>query len=152
MTKLLVDLGRACSGYQDRVFRDLPCKRVQVDEIWSFVYSKQKNVPESKEGAAGDIWTWPAICADTKLVPCWLVGSRDTDCATRFICDPSRRLANRVQITSDGHKPYLEAIEAGFGADVDYSMLVQIYGQPVDGPKRYSPPQIIGTHTFCCEG
>ena len=152
ITKLLIDVGRACSEYQDKAFRDLPCKRVQVDEIWSFVYAKQKNVPEGKEGAAGDIWTWTAICADTKLVPSWLVGSRDTDCATRFICDLSRRLANRVQITSDGHKPYLEAIEAGFGADVDYSMLVKIYGQPVDGPKRYSPPQIIGTHTLCCEG
>ena len=152
ITKLLIDVGRACSEYQDQAFRDLPCKRVQVDEIWSFVYAKQRNVPVGKEGEAGDIWTWTAICADTKLVPSWLVGSRDTDCATRFICDLSKRLANRVQLTSDGHRPYLEAIEAGFGADVDYAILVKIYGQSVEGKKRYSPPQIVGVRSFCCEG
>ena len=152
ITKLLIDVGRACSEYQDRAFRDLPCKRVQVDEIWSFVYAKQRNVPEGKEGEAGDIWTRTAICADTKLVPSWLVGSRDTDCATRFICDLSKRLANRVQLTSDGHRPYLEAVEAGFGAGVDYAVLLKLYGQPVEGRKRYSPPQIVGTRTFCCEG
>ena len=152
ITKLVRDAGEACLAYQDRVFHNLPCKRVQVDEIWSFVYAKQKNVPEHKRGEAGDIWTWTAICADTKLVPSWLVGSRDTECATRFICDLSKRLANRVQLTSDGHRPYLEAVEAGFGADVDYAMLVKIYGQPVEGQKRYSPPQIIGARSFCCAG
>jgi IS1 family transposase len=152
IAKLLVDAGEACSAYQDQAFHDLPCKRLQVDEIWSFVYAKQKNVPKDKEGEAGDIWTWTAICADTKLIPSWLVGSRDTNCATRFICDLSKRLANRVQLTSDGHRPYLEAVEAGFGADVDYAMLVKIYGQPVESQKRYSPPQIVGTRTFCCEG
>lgn len=152
ITKLLVDVGRACSEYQDRTFRDLPCRRLQVDEIWSFVYAKQRNVPVGKEGEAGDIWTWTAICADTKLVPSWLVGSRDTDCAKRFICDLSKRLANRVQLTSDGFRPYLEAIESGFGADVDYAMLVKYYGQPVEGKKRYSPAQIVGVRSLCCEG
>ena len=152
VAKLLVDAGQACSDYQDRALRDLPCKRLQLDEIWSFVYAKQKNVPEHKRGEAGDIWTWTAIDADTKLIPSWLVGRRDTDAATRFVCDLSRRLASRVQLTTDGHRPYLEAVEAGFGADVDYAMLVKLYGQPTDGQKRYSPPQIVGTKTFCCEG
>ena len=152
VAKLLVDAGQACSEYQDQAFHDLPCKRVQVDEIWSFVYAKQRNVPEHKQGEAGDIWTWTAICADSKLVPSWLVGSRDTDCATRFICDLSKRLANRIQLTSDGHRPYLEAVETGFGADINYAMLVKIYGQPVEGQKRYSPPQIVGARSFCCEG
>jgi IS1 family transposase len=152
VTKLLIDLGLVCSDYQNKTLRNLPCKRIQVDEVWSFVYAKQKNVPQSKVGAAGDIWTWTAICADTKLVPSWLVGSRDAEAGTKFICDLSRRLANRVQLTSDGHSAYLEAVEAGFGADIDYAMLVKLYGQPVDGQKRYSPAQIIGLRKHCCSG
>jgi IS1 family transposase len=152
VTKLLVDLGKACSEYQDKALRNLPCKRIQVDEIWAFCYAKQRNVPENKRGEAGDLWTWTAICADTKVAPSWLVGSRDGDTATQFICDLQKRLANRIQLTSDGHRPYLEAVEAAFGNDIDYAMLVKIYGQGPEGQRRYSPPQIVGTETHCCTG
>jgi IS1 family transposase len=100
----------------------------------------------------GDIWTWTAIDADSKLIASWMVGDRTSDTARTFVCDLSSRLANRVQITTDGHKAYLEGVEAGFGADVDYAMLIKVYGQPVEGQKRYSPPQIIGTETKCCTG
>lgn len=126
--------------------RNLPCKRVQVDEIWSFVYAKQKNASdEMKEaGTAGDVWTWTAICADTKLIPSWLVGSRDTECATTFIADLAGRLASRVQLTSDGHSPYLQAVDEAFGADVDYAMLVKLYGAAPDGEHRYSPAECTG--------
>ena len=145
--KLLRDAGEACLDYQDRVLRNLPCKRIQCDEIWSFVYAKQKNV----EGAvaapeeAGDVWTWTAIDADTKLVPCWHVGTRDMDAARSFIDDLAARLANRVQLTTDGHKPYLEAIECAFGHDIDYARLIKIYGtdQSAKGEKRYSPARFI---------
>lgn len=128
ITKLLVDMGAACASYQDRVMVDLPCKRVQVEEIWSFVGSKAKNVPEDKEGEYGDVWTWTAICADTKLVPAWLVGGRDAEYAEAFIRDVASRLANRIQLTSDGHKPYLQAVAEAFGGDIDYSMLIKQYG------------------------
>ena len=144
VVKLLIDAGKACAEYQDRVFRDLSCKRVQVDEIWSFVYSKQKNVPEHKIGSAGDIWTWTAICADTKLVPSWLVGGRDGEFAKAFIDDLASRLKDRVQLTSDGHKAYLEAVEGAFGADIDYAMLVKMYGMAPEGEKRYSPAVCTG--------
>lgn len=154
IVKLLVDAGEAFSAYQDKALRNLPCKRLQLDEIWSFVYAKERNAsPEMKAaGEAGDVWTWTAIDADTKLIASWFVGSRDGGAATHFVCDLAERLANRVQITTDGHRAYLEAVEAGFGADVDYAMLIKIYGQPVEGQKRYSPPQIIGTQTHCCTG
>jgi len=154
VTKLLVDVGSACAEYQNEVLRDLPCKRVQADEIWSFCYSKQKNVPEEKRGefGYGDVWTWTAICADTKLVPSWLIGSRNTETATVFIKDLASRLANRVQLTTDGHKPYLEAVEEAFGADIDYAMLHKIYGNDSEGQKRYSPAQCIGTDGKVIEG
>ena len=143
--KLLVDAGSACSTFQDSALRNLPCKRVQVDEIWSFVGAKEKNATEDqKANGFGDIWTWTAICADTKLVPSWLVGERDTETATTFISDLAGRLAGRVQLTSDGHRPYLEAVEAAFGNDIDYAQLVKHYGQTVEGQKRYSPPECIG--------
>lgn len=103
-------------------------------------------------GTIGDVWTWTAIDADTKLIPSWMVGDRSGVMATAFVCDLSKRLANRVQVTTDGHRAYLEAMEAGFGADVDYAQLVKLYGQTVEGQKRYSPPQIIGTETVCCTG
>lgn len=145
VTKLLVDVGTAAAAYQDQTLRNLPCKRVQVDEIWSFVYAKAKNVPTEKEGEAGDVWTWTAICADTKLVPSWLVGRRDAECAMEFMDDLSRRLANRVQLTSDGHKPYLDAVEGAFGGDIDYSMLIKIYGKmKVENAGRYSPDVCTG--------
>src|SRR5258708_2052401 len=113
LAKLVEDAGEAFSEYQDRVFHDLPCKRVQVDEIWSFIYAKAKNVARAKSAPpeAGDIWTWTALCADTKLIPSWYVGSRDTVAARHFIGDLASRLANRVQLTSDGHGPYLAAVE-----------------------------------------
>lgn len=145
VAKLIADAGRACSDYQDRAFNGLKCKRVQVDEIWAFVHCKQANVAAATAAPdkAGDVWTWTAICADSKLVPSWLVGSRDTDAAMRFIADLSTRLAHRVQLTSDGHKPYLEAVETVFGDDIDYAQLVKIYGGTVEGQKRYSPAEFV---------
>ena len=141
IVKLLADAGEAFSEYQDRVMRNLTCKRVQVDEIWAFVYAKAKNVPTAKAdpGDAGDCWTWMAIDADTKLIPSFYVGARDAEAAQLFIGDLALRLANRVQLTSDGHKPYLEAVEQSFGADIDYAMLVKIYGGDPAGAGRYSP-------------
>lgn len=156
VTKLLIDAGKACSDYQDRVLRDLPCRRIQVDEIWSFVYAKQKNVTKAKAAPedAGDVWTWTAICADTKLVPSWRVGDRSGETAIEFMDDLRARLANRVQLTSDGHKPYLEAVEGAFGGDVDYAMLVKIYGSEAgkSSQKRYSPAECIGTRKTRIEG
>jgi IS1 family transposase len=147
VTKLLVDAGKACAGYQDKTLRNLTCKRVQVDEIWSFVYAKAKNIPAAKAAPedAGDIWTWTAICADTKLVLSWLVGGRDGGYAHEFMADVASRLSFRVQLTSDGHKPYLNAVEDAFAGDVDYAVLEKIYGAPPDGQRRYSPPECIGT-------
>ena len=121
VTKLMIDAGKACADYQDGVLLDLPCKRIQVDEIWSFIYAKQKNVARARSAPpeAGDVWMWTAICADTKLVPSWRVGDRSGQTAIDFMDDLRPRLANRVQLTSDGHKAYLEAIEGAFGGDVD---------------------------------
>ena len=123
VTKLMINAGKACADYQDGVLLDLPCKRIQVDEIWSFIYAKQKNVARARSAPpeAGDVWTWTAICADTKLVPSWRVGDRSGQTAIDFMDDLRPRLANRVQLTSDGHKAYLEAIEGAFGGDVDYA-------------------------------
>ncbi len=146
VVKLLVEAGKACSDYQDRTFRELPCKRLQLDEIWSFVYAKAKNLPDAKAAPeiAGDVWTWVAIDADTKLVPSWLVGDRSGETAKVFVSDLAARLAGRVQVTTDGHKAYLEAIDAAFGIDVDYAVLEKIYASPVEGQKRYSPPVCVG--------
>lgn len=147
---LLVDLGKACSEYQDKAFHNLTCERVQCDEIWSFVGMKDKNVPDDKKGVfgLGDVWTWTALDADTKLIPCWFVGDRSADSAFHFIHDLKVRLANRVQLTTDGHKAYLEAVESAFGDDIDYAMLVKIYGQEKrKGEARYSPAQCMGTRT-----
>lgn len=146
IVKLLEDIGCACAEFQDRTLRKLPCKRVQVDEIWSFVGMKAKNVPKEKQGVLGygDVWTWTAIDAETKLVPSWLIGFRDTEHATVFMKDLAGRLANRVQLTSDGHKPYMEAVEAAFAHEVDYSMLIKIYGKERGGEAFYSPPKCIG--------
>jgi len=126
---------------------NLKCKRIQCDEIWSFVGCKQKNATAEKMAKGrGDIWTWTALDADTKLVPCWFVGHRDAGCAYHFIHDLADRLANRVQLTTDGHKPYLSAVEDAFGADIDYAMLQKIYGKTPEGPEvRYnSPAQCMG--------
>lgn len=142
--KLLADLGTACANFQDAMFRNLTCKRLQADEIWSFCHAKAKNVPEEKRGVLGygDLWTWVAIDADTKLVPCWHIGRRDGLAAYEFITDLASRLAHRVQLTTDGHKPYLEAVEGAFGCDIDYATLTKIYGKPQE-EIRYSPPQIL---------
>lgn len=146
VTKLVVDLGTVCSEYQDKALRNLPCKRIQVDEIWSFVYAKAKNVPKAKSAPddAGDIWTWTALCADTKLIVSWFVGSRDADAASAFIGDLAPRLSSRIQLTSDGHSAYLEAVDGAFGIDVDYAQLVKMYGMSSEGEKRYSPVECIG--------
>lgn len=142
----LRDAGEACAAYQDEHLRDLPCKRVQVDEIWSFVGMKQKNVPAERKGefGIGDVWTWTAIDADTKLVPSWLLGDCSASTARLFMADLASRLSNRVQLTSDGHKAYLEAVEDAFGADVDYAQLVKLYGEAPEAQKRYSPAECIG--------
>lgn len=146
--KLLNDAGAALGAYQDRVFRNLPCTNVQVDEIWSFTYAKQKNVEKAKAAPedAGDTWTWTAICADTKLVFSVLVGGRDAEYGAEFMKDIKSRLANRVQLTTDGHKAYLQAVKEGFGNDVDFAMLVKMYGNfPVGaGSGRYSPAPLTG--------
>ena len=154
VSKLLLDLGKACSDYQDRTLRDLPCKRLQLDEIWSFVYAKAKNVPEDHQGefGYGDVWTWVAIDADNKLVPSWLVGRRDTQDAIVFVKDIADRLSNRVQLTTDGHAPYLTAVDHGFGASIDYAVLQKIYGSEPQGQKRYSPPKCIGAETHIVRG
>lgn len=146
VSSFLVDLGYACTFYQCQVLRDLSCKRVQADEIWSFCYAKQKNVPDYKIGEAGDIWTWVGMCADTKLVLSWLVGGRDAEYANMFMNDLAGRLKNRVQLTTDGHKAYLNAVEGAFGADIDYSMLVKIYGAAPaqEDQRRYSPAECTG--------
>ncbi|MCC6946307.1 MAG: DDE-type integrase/transposase/recombinase [Bradyrhizobiaceae bacterium] len=146
VAKLLIDAGRACSAYQDRVLRNLTSKRVQVDEIWSFTYAKQANVKKAKAApeGAGDIWTWTAIDADTKLLINWLAGSRDTDTALLFLNDLRSRVEGRFQLTSDGWRAYTEAVDTIFGDDVDYAMLVKIYGPASGGSGRYSPPECIG--------
>ncbi|MDB5349328.1 MAG: uncharacterized protein JWN86_575 [Planctomycetota bacterium] len=146
VTKLLVDAGEACARYQHETLRNLPCKRIQCDEIWSFCYAKAKNVPLEKQGILGygDVWNWTALCADTKLVPSWLVGARDGIHASHFIADLASRLANRAQLTTDGHKPYLEAVEGAFGGEIDYAMLIKLYGGSPDGEHRYSPAECTG--------
>jgi len=146
VAKLLVEAGHACAAYQDKALRNLPCKRVQMDEIWSFVYAKNDNVAKVKSApaTAGDVWTWTAICADTKLIVSWLLGARDTDAAVTFVSDLESRLANRIQLTSDGHRPYLTAVESVFADQVDYAMLVKIYGADPQAETRYSPAKCIG--------
>lgn len=154
ITKLLVDVGAACSQYQDEHLRNLKCKRVQCDEIWSFVGAKQKNVPADRKGeiGVGDTWTWTALCADTKLIISWMIGSRDGLAAGQFIADLRDRLAIRTQLTTDGHKSYLEAVESAFGSDVDYAMLIKLYGDASEGQRRYSPPEVIGIQKVVIQG
>lgn len=154
VVKLLTELGIACLAYQDEIMHDLKLNRVQCDEIWSFVYAKEKNVPDSMKGnfGVGDVWTFVALDAETKLVPCWLVGQRDAGHAIEFINDLKERLANRVQLTTDGHKMYLEAVWEAFGGDVDYAMLVKHYGQESESEKRYSPAQCTGCNKHRIQG
>ncbi len=148
IVKLLADAGQACTEYQDANLRGLTCKRLQLDEIRSFVYAKAKNVATAKAApdVAGDVWTWTAIDADTKLIPSFFVGGRDAYAANVFMRDLSGRLVNRVQLTSDGNKSYLDAIERVFGDDIDYAILVKHYGPAPEGPqRRYSPAECVGT-------
>jgi IS1 family transposase len=149
IAKLLVELGAACADYFDKTIVNLSSKRIQCDEIWQYVGAKQKNVPEEKKDqfGIGDVWTWVAIDADSKLICAWLVGKRDAGCATEFIRDLAGRLKHRVQLTTDGHRPYLEAVEDAFGADIDYAMLIKMYGNDHESETRYSPAQCIGMRT-----
>jgi IS1 family transposase len=145
VAKLLIELGTACAEYQDENLRNLPCRRIQCDEIWSFVGAKQKNVSEVQAADGwGDVWTWTAIDVETELVPCWMVGPHDIHAATAFIGDLASRLRFRVQLTTDGHRPYLRAVEDAFGADIDCAVLTKIYGAPAEPQTRYSPSQCIG--------
>lgn len=152
--KLVPEIGAVCAEYQDRVFRNLACKRIQCDEIWNFCYAKEKNVPDEYRGkfGYGDVWTWVATDADTKLVPSFLVGKRDAGYAFEFISDLAGRLANKVQLTTDGHKAYLMAVEDTFGTEVDYAMLVKLYNTPQENQIRYSPANCIGTRTDIITG
>jgi IS1 family transposase len=157
VTKLLVDVGRACSVYQDRVMRNLTCQRLQIDEIWSFCYCKEKNVPDDRRDdmSIGDVWTFAAIDADTKLVPHWLHGQRSYCDAKSFVDSVAARLLNRVQITTDGHKMYLDAMDHGFGGDVDYAMLIKHFGGEGSNHKpetRYSPGECCGTEKRVISG
>lgn len=150
VTKLLLDAGEACERYQDEKLRALKLRRVQCDEIWSFVYAKSKNVPLAHQGELGfgDVWTWVAIDSDTKLVPSWAVGRRDGFTAAAFIRDLADRLSTRVQLTTDGHKVYLEAVEGAFGNAIDYAMLIKTYegdsGKKAPAERKYSPAVCTG--------
>lgn len=152
--KLLEDVGAACANYQDAHLRNLDCRMLQLDEIWSFCYAKQKNVSPEHQGVLGygDVWTWTALEQVTKLVPCWHVGGRDAKAAELFINDLAGRLKNRVQITTDGHRAYLEAIEGAFGCEVDYAMLIKIYGKDLQAEARYSPSKCIGSYNEVISG
>jgi IS1 family transposase len=152
--KLLCDLGKVCAAYHDKAVRNVPSQHVQCDEIWSFCYAKAKNVPEQKKiEGAGDVWTWAAIDADSKLVISHLCGKRDAQWAYSFMEDLASRVASRIQITTDGHRAYAEAVEGAFGMDVDYAMLIKLYGAPSDNPEtRYSPAMCIGTRTATLSG
>ena len=140
--------------YQDRTLMNLKSKRLQLDECWSFCYAKQNNVPTAKSApeGAGDIWTWVGLDADTKLVASWYVGGRDSEAAMRFINDLAPRLADSVQLTTDGHRAYLEAVEGAFGSNIDYAMLVKVYGPAPEGLRRYSPAECIGAVKHRVEG
>jgi IS1 family transposase len=147
IAKLLVALGAACSEYLDKALVNLSCKRIQCDEIWSFVGCKEKNVTSEKierDGRIGDVWTWVAMDADSKLICSWMVGDRSAETAMVFMQDLAARMANRIQLTTDGHRAYLTAVEAGFGSRVDYTMLIKLYGETLEGQKRYSPADCIG--------
>ncbi len=146
VAKLLIDAGKACAAYHDTNVRDVKAARIQVDEIWSFTYAKQKNVASAKDApeGAGDTWTWTAIDADSKMIVSYLVGGRDAEYAVAFIQDLAERVANRFQLTSDGLNAYIGAVEDAFGDDIDFAQLVKVYGNTPGGVGRYSPPECIG--------
>ena len=152
--RFVADAGRACSIYQDETFHNLACKRLQCDEIWSFVGCKDRNLNgNSSDRGRGSVWTWTAIDADTKLVPCWYVGARDAGAAWQFMHDLKARLANRVQLTTDSHKAYMSAVDDAFGNDIDCAQLVKLYGAPsIATEMRYSPAVCMGTRTSLMTG
>ena len=143
---LIADLGEVCASYHEDHVRNVPAKRVQCDEIWSFVAAKEKNATAKvrARGYAGDVWTWVALDADTKLVCSWMVGARHSIAAREFIADLASRLSNRIQLTTDGHSVYVNAVERAFAQEIDYAMLVKVYGETSEGQKRYSPAECLG--------
>jgi len=153
IVKLLAELGAACMVYQDETLRGLKCKRIQCDEIWSFIGSKEKNTSAEKKAEGwGDIWTWVAIDPDTKLVSSFMVGARGAKTAKLFMDDLASRLANRIQLTTDGHRAYLQAVENSFGSEIDFAMLIKLYGNDAEPETRYSPAECIGTQTVGITG
>jgi IS1 family transposase len=152
--KLLADLGEVCVEYHERHVRGVHSKRVQCDEIWAFNYCKKANIPErlKNDPTVGDVWTWAGLCADSKLIVSYRVGGRDAGYAWEFMHDLADRLSSRVQLTTDGHSPYLEAVEGAFGADIDYAMLIKLYGSVPEEEKRYSPPKCIGVRVETIQG
>ena len=152
--KLLSDAGLACVAFHDEAVRDVASERVQCDEIWSFCYAKAKNLKAAKKApeGAGDVWTWTAIDADSKLIISWLVGGRDAEYAREFMLDVADRLANRVQLTTDGHAAYWAAVEDAFGPAVDYAQLVKMYGVPPEAETRYSPQVCVGARKLIVDG
>ena len=157
VAKLLIDAGRVCADLHDELVQGVTASRVQCDEVWSFTYAKQKNVATAKAApqVAGDTWTWTALDADTKLIVSSMVGGRDAEYANAFMDDVASRLANRVQMTTDGHKAYLEAVERAFGSDVDYAQLIKLYGEPTGQKgheRKYSPSECTGTRKRRVEG
>lgn len=151
---LLAEAGPACEAFHDKTMRDVPTRRVECDEVWSFCYAKAKNVASAKAAPdmAGDLWTWIGLDAEHKLILSFLVGARDAVCANALMLDLASRMTGRVQMTTDGHKPYLEAVEGAFGADIDYAMLVKIYGKPAGAVGRYSPGECVGADKRRVEG
>src|ERR1700682_4617887 len=154
VTKLLVDLGEACSEYQDRTLRNLPCRHVQADEIGACCNAKAKNVPKEHrdEFGWGDVWTWTAIDPESKLIISWLIGQRTWSDAFDLMTDLKSRLSHRVQLTTDGYRPYLDAVEGTFGADIDYATLTKLYGTDPDAERRYSPLKCIGVESRHIQG
>lgn len=154
IVKFLREAGEACAAYHDEHVRNVGSKRVQVDEIWSFVGMKQKNVPEARKGefGVGDVWTWTALDADSKLIVTWLLGDRSSETAELFIGDMASRLANRIQLTSDGNAPYVAAVANVFGLDVDYAQIVKSYGSSPEAQKRYSPPVCVAAEKTAITG
>lgn len=152
--KLLGEVGVACANYQDKTLHNLYCRRVQCDEVWAFVGAKEKNVPQEKRGqfGYGDVWTWVALDGDSKLVVCWHLGKRDAEDAMTFISSLADRLAHRIQLTTDGHGAYLRAVEGAFGNEIDYAMLVKLYGREPERETRYSPAKCLGTALEIVEG
>ncbi len=152
--RLLAAIGPACEAYQNRALRNLPCKRVQCDEIWSFCYAKDKNDPADKQGqfGYGDAWTWTALCADTNLICSWKIGTRGASTGYALLHDLGARLANRIQLTTDGHRVYVDAVESAFGSQIYYAMLVKMYWNDSESEKHYSPAECIGCKTAAISG